>query len=120
MSKRMIRVNELLRRELSEQLRQRYRDSAAAVTISEVDTSPDLRRASIYYAVLGGAPALHQAEQLFRRIGKDLRQQVARRVTLKYMPAFEFIHDPSMERGAHILGLLDDLDTAEENQSHER
>lgn len=114
MSKRMIRVNELLRRELSEQLRQRYRSAAAAITISEVDTSPDLRRASIYYSVLGEETALLEAEQLFRRISKDLRQQVARRVTLKYMPAFEFIHDPSMERGAHILGLLDDLETTEE------
>ena len=115
MSKRMIRVNELLRRELNEQLRQRYRDVAAAVTICEVDTSPDLRNASIYYSVLGDDSALYDAEQLFQKIGKDLRQQVARRVTLKYLPVFQFIHDPSMERGAHIVDLLDSLETTEDS-----
>ena len=110
----MIRVNELLRRELNEQLRQRYRDSAATVTISEVDTSPDLRNASIYYSVLGDDTALYQAERLFQKIGKDLRQRVARRVTLKYLPVFQFIHDPSMERGAHIVDLLNSLETPED------
>ena len=115
MSKRMKRVNELLRRELSEQLRQRYRDTAAAVTICEVDPSPDLRNASIYYSVLGDASALHHAAQLFREISKDLRRQVARRVTLKYFPAFEFIHDPSMERGSHIVDLLDSMEATEDS-----
>ena len=110
MSKRITRVNELLQRELSEQLRQRYRSQAVKITISEVETSPDLRNATIYYSVLGDEQAQLEARKLFRKVGKDLRQQVSQRVILKYFPNFEYVYDPSMERGSHILDLLDQLD----------
>ena len=113
MSKRISRINELLRRELSEQLRLRYRSAAVAITISEVETSPDLRNATVFYSVLGGEDAIREARKLFRKVGKDLRQQVSQRVILKYFPNFEYVYDPSMERGSHILDLLDELD--EEN-----
>ncbi|ADE54813.1 30S ribosome-binding factor RbfA [Coraliomargarita akajimensis] len=115
MSKRISRVNELLQRELSEQLRQRYRSQAVKITISEVQTSPDLRNATIYYSVLGGEEDIRDARKLFRKAGKDLRRQVSQHVILKYFPAFEFVYDPSMERGSHILDLLDELD---EEDSH--
>jgi len=113
MSKRISRVNELLQRELSEQLRQRYRSQAVKITISEVETSPDLRNATIFYSVLGDESDLRDARKLFRKVGKDLRQQVSQRITLKYFPNFEFVYDPSMERGSHILDLLDQLDEEE-------
>jgi len=116
-SKRISRVNELLQREISEQLRLRYRDRATKITISSVETSSDLRNASIFYSVLGDDSDIREARALFRKAGKDLRHQVSQRVTLKYFPNFEFIYDPSMERGAHILDLLDELD--EEEQSHD-
>ena len=118
MSKRISRVNELLQRELSEQLRLRYRSQAVKITISEVETSPDLRNATIYYSVLGDEADLREARKLFRKMGKDLRQQVSQRVTLKYFPNFDYVYDPSMERGAHILDLLDQLD-AEQKPSHD-
>lgn len=110
MSKRISRVNELLQRELSEQLRQRYRSQAVKITISEVETSPDLRNATVFYSVLGSEEDQRDARKLFRKVGKDLRQQVSQRVILKYFPNFEFVYDPSMERGSHILDLLDQLD----------
>lgn len=110
MSKRISRVNELLQRELSEQLRQRYRSQAVKITISDVETSPDLRNATIFYSVLGDEEDLREARKLFRKAGKDLREQVRQRVILKYFPNFEYVYDPSMERGSHILDLLDQLD----------
>ncbi len=116
MSKRITRVNELLQREVSEQLHQRYRGDATPITISSVDTSPDLRSAKVYYSVIGDEETICKAEALFRRIGKDLQHQVRRRVILKYFPNFEFCYDPSMERGAHILDLLDQLEDGTENK----
>ena len=53
MSQRIKRVNALLRREVSEQMRRYYRADTAAITISEVDCSADLRNARIFYSVLG-------------------------------------------------------------------
>lgn len=110
MSQRISRINELLRREVSEQMRRYYRSEAAAITISDVDCATDLRNARVYFSVLGDDAAIRNAEMLFTRIGKDLHQRVSKQITLKYFPRFEFIHDPSLERGAEINELLDQLD----------
>ena len=110
MSQRIARINELLQREVSEQMRRYYRSETAAITISDVDCSTDLRHARVYYSVLGDDVAIGEAEALFRRIGKDLNQRVSKHVILKYFPRFEFIYDASLERGAEINELLDQLD----------
>jgi len=91
-------------------MRRYYRSETAAITISDVDCSTDLRNAKIYYSVLGDDAAIDEARTLFRRIGKDLRQRVSKHVILKYFPRFEFHYDPSLERGAGINELLDELD----------
>lgn len=117
MSKRISRVNELLRREVSEQLIRRYQSAATAITISEVETSADLRNATIFYSVLGGDDAIRDARKLFRKAGKDIHQQVRQRVVLKYFPNFEFVYDPSMERGSQILDLIDQLDEESPNKN---
>lgn len=116
MSKRITRVNELLRREVSEQLRRHYRASAVKITISEVATSPDLRQATIYYSVIGDARAQVDAADLFHRVGRDLRHRVSQQVTLKYFPSFEYVYDPSLERGAGILDILDGLENETGNE----
>ena len=59
---------------------------------------------------LTDAQAVVDSEAFFRRIGKELRERVMKRVILKYFPRFEFIYDPSMERGAKMVELLDQLD----------
>ena len=114
MPDRVTRVNELLQREIGEQLRRYFGGKESVrITISGVDTSSDLRQCTIYYSVIGDAQAIIESEAFFRRIGKELRERVMKRVVLKYFPRFEFIYDPSMERGAKLVELLDQLD--EEN-----
>jgi ribosome-binding factor A len=110
MSQRISRINELLKREVSEQMRRYYRSETAPITISDADCSADLRNLRIYYSVLGDDAAIREAKALFRRIGKDLRQRVSKQVILKYFPRFEFIYDPSLERGAGINEIIDQLD----------
>ena len=110
MSKRITRINELLQREISEQLRLRYRNEAVAITVSEVAITADLRQAKVFYSVLGDAAAVAAAGRLFRRIGPDLSQRVSRRVILKYFPKLEFVYDESLERGARILEIMDELE----------
>lgn len=116
MSQRITRVNQLLRREVSEQMRRYYRGDTAAITISDVDCSSDLRNARIYYSVLGDDADIVAANKLFRKIGKDLRQRVSKYVILKYFPRFDYIYDPSLERGAGINDILDQLDEENEGQ----
>lgn len=116
MSQRITRINELLRREVSEQMRRYYRADTAAITISEVDCSADLRNARIYYSVLGDDAEIAESKKLFRKIGKDIRQRVSKHVILKYFPRFDFIYDPSLERGSEILDILDQLDEENDRQ----
>jgi ribosome-binding factor A len=110
MSQRIARINQLLQREVSGQMRRYYRSESAPITISGVDCSADLRHARIYYSVLGDEAAITEAQAFFRRAGKDLRQKASRHVILKYFPRFDYIYDPSLERGAHVLELLDQLE----------
>jgi ribosome-binding factor A len=109
MSQRISRVNELLQREISQQLHQYYRSAAVKITISTVETSSDLRRARIYYSVIGNNKDIADAEQLFRRITGDLQRRVGKLIVLKYFPKFEFIYDASFKRGAELNELLDQL-----------
>ena len=111
MSNRITRVNELLQRELSEQLRLHFGGKESVrITISDVDTSSDLRNCSVYYSVIGATQDIIDAENFFRRIGKELRERVMKRVVLKYFPRFEFIYDSSMERGARLVEFMEQLD----------
>jgi ribosome-binding factor A len=110
MSQRITRINALLHREISEQMRRYYRADTASITISDVDVSADLRNARIYYSVLGDDRDIEDCKKLFRKIGKDIRQRVSKVITLKYFPTFYFIYDPSLERGAEINEILDQLD----------
>jgi len=116
MSQRITRINKLLRREVSEQMRRYYRAETAAITISEVDCSTDLRNARVYYSVLGDNKKIEESKKLFNKIGKDIRQRVSRQIILKYFPRFTFEYDPSLERGAEINEILDQLDEVNDEQ----
>ena len=114
MTNRVSRVNELLHREIGEQLRRNFGSKESVrITISDVDTSADLRNCKVYYSVIGDTQAIVQSEAFFRRIGKELRERVMKHVVLKYFPRFEFIYDPSMERGTKMVDLLNQMNKDE-------
>lgn len=106
---RSIRVNELVKRELSQILHTDYREQAVALTITEVDVSPDLRVAHVYYSVLGDEAAVRKAEKFFSGKAKELRQKVSKVIILKYLPQLKFFHDQSIERGNRVVELLDEI-----------
>ncbi len=107
---RVHRINELLLREISDLLHTRFRDRAVGITITEVDVTPDLRSARVYYSVLGDALARHEADQLLTEIKGEVRTRVFKRVILKYTPALSFHYDESMIRGNRALAILDELE----------
>ena len=109
----MVRVNELLRRELSEQLHTTYRSESVMITITDVDISPDLRTGVVYYSVLGGKEESRKARNLFRRIAGPLRQAAIKRVLIKYTPFLKYVEDTSMQRGTRTVELLDDIEVPE-------
>ncbi|MGE9291530.1 MAG: 30S ribosome-binding factor RbfA [Puniceicoccales bacterium] len=111
MPKRKVRVDELLRREISTLLHTDYQSEGVYTTISEVDVSPDLRQAQVYYSVLGGEKREKEAEKFFRVKASEIRFKVGKRVVLKYLPFFTFVRDNSLERGFGLIEKLDDLES---------
>ena len=112
MSERKIRVGELIKRELSMALHSRWRSESVAITLTEVDISPDLKKANVYYSVLGGRENASKAGKFLLSHRNELRKIVGKNVIIKYTPELNFIFDPSVERGMRILEVLDELDQA--------
>ncbi len=109
MSNRTVRVNELVQREISDILRKRYQTEAVAVTVSEVRVSPDLRDARVFVAVVGDEETAEAKLKWLRSIARDIRDEVGRRIVLKYLPKFEFVLEQSAIRGARILRVMDEI-----------
>ena len=120
MGQRKIRVGELIRRELSEILHSRWRTETVAMTITEVDISPDLRNARVYYSVIGNRENVAKVGRLLASIKRDLKQLLSKKVILKYTPELNFVFDPSAERAMKILATLDELDEAERMENENK
>jgi ribosome-binding factor A len=110
MSNRTLRVNELIQREMSDILRKRYQAEAATITISAVDVAPDLRDGFVWVAVLGDADAAESKVRWLRKHHREIREELGRRIVLKYLPKFQFRLDETTARGNRILGLLDEIE----------
>lgn len=108
-SQRQQRVAELVRHALAEVLsRGNVQDDVLArhvVTIPEVRMSPDLKLATAYVMPLGGKDETAVLKALERN-KKLLRQEVARRVNLKFAPDLRFLRDESFDEAARIDALL--------------
>jgi ribosome-binding factor A len=108
-SQRQQRVAELVRHALAEVLsRGDLRDdvlTSHVVTVPEVRMSPDLKLATAYVMPLGGKDETAVVAALERN-RKILRQEVARRVNLKFAPELRFRRDESFDEAARIDALL--------------
>ena len=108
-SQRQQRVAELVRHALAEVLqRGDIQDPALTsrvVTIPEVRMSPDLRLATAYVMPLGGE-GVRDVLAALERNRKVLRQEVARRINLKFAPDLRFRRDESFDEAARIDALL--------------
>ena len=109
-SQRQRQVAELLREDISRILREKVRDPRIGfVTITEVDVTADLRQARIYVSVLGSHEEQGAALEALEGAAHYVRSQLAHGWTLRYLPEIEFRWDPSLERAARVLELLDQV-----------
>lgn len=108
-SQRQQRVAELIRHALAEVLsRGDIQDPALTrhvITVPEVRMSPDLKLATAYVMPLGGQDEAEVLKALDRNV-KALRQEVARRVNLKFAPNLRFRRDETFDEAARIDALL--------------
>ncbi|MFH1861893.1 MAG: 30S ribosome-binding factor RbfA [bacterium] len=115
--RRQARVSDLLRRQISTVIEERFRDQLPAmVTITEVRTSGDLRQAKVFASVLAEKQQQVVVIEQLNVWSQDIRFQVANRVLLKFMPTLEFLLDLTAERAQRIEELLHGSDSGEPNR----
>jgi ribosome-binding factor A len=83
------------------------------VTITEVRVSPDLRDARVFVSVLGDDDAATAKLRWLRERANEIRQELARRIVLKFLPKFEYVLDRTAIRSSRITRVLDTLKPAE-------
>ena len=108
MSRRLDRVNELLRREIGNVIQKDYEWHNRLVTVSEVEVTQDLKEGKVWISVLGG-----EATPVIDKLNRDhgsIQCKVMKRVVLKSTPVLRFHHDASAVRGVEIVNLLEEVD----------
>ncbi|MDA0578071.1 MAG: 30S ribosome-binding factor RbfA [Verrucomicrobia bacterium] len=116
-TRRMTRVNELIRRELGEALFRLMHENAfdmAAVTITHVITSPNLRHARVLVSIRDHEKDRGSMLSLIRRHRVQMQDLINRNLGLKFTPKLAFELDTSIERGDRVLDLLSHMDGADD------
>jgi ribosome-binding factor A len=106
----MRRVNELLREVIADEVARLKDPGLGFVTITAVDTAPDLRTARVFYTVLGDEDQRESTEEALQRAAPRVRALTGSQVRLKYLPELRFVFDQSVERGLSMEQLLRDLE----------
>ena len=107
-SNRIGRINEEIQRELATLVRT-VKDPRVhgLVSITGVDTTPDLRYSKIYVSVLDKSDVSEVVKGL-KSAGGYLRRELGAALKLRYTPELQFVEDDSIGKGAHILSMLRD------------
>ena len=108
-SNRIGRINDEIQRELSSLMRSLKdpRLQSGLLTITHVDTTPDLRYSRIFVSALDKSQEQEMMKGL-RSAAGYLRRELGSALKLRYTPELQFVADDSIQQGAHILEILRD------------
>ncbi len=110
MKHRMLRVNEVVKRELSGILAREISFEGALVTINHVEVTSDLKGAHVFVSVLGS----ESSETVMNKLEEHrpaFQAELARRVTMKFTPHLLFHLDESVARGSRVVEILQQIDS---------
>jgi ribosome-binding factor A len=104
---RMRRVDEAMREVLSAAITSELKDPRVGfVTVTSVDTAPDLRHARVYVSVLGSESVRRRSLDGLRSAHGYLQRRVADELHLKHTPTLDFVYDDTADRAERIDELL--------------
>lgn len=112
----MTRVNELLKREIAEDLMRMQPSgfSMSNITVTRVDVAPDLRSATAYVSIFNedDETSVNAVRYLNKNHGY-IQKMVSSRVKLKYTPKLSFKADTSLVEGDSVLNMLADMEASQ-------
>jgi ribosome-binding factor A len=115
MSRRIERLNEQVKREISDILRSEVRDPRiGVVTVTEAHVAPDLSFARIYVRSMGDDDEQEAAMAGLKAAGPYIRRELSKRLTVRTVPELRFEADKALEYGMHIEKLLSDIKKADD------
>ena len=119
-SNRISRINEEIQKELASLLRNLKdpRVTATMISITRVETTPDLRYAKVYTSFLEENKA-DDALKGLKSAGGFLRRELGRTLQLRYTPELVWALDDSITYGAKMLKLINSLEVKSDDESDE-
>jgi ribosome-binding factor A len=112
----MLRVNEVVKRELSGIIAREISFEGALVSINHVDVTSDLKNAHVFVSVLG----TESRESIMSKLSSHraaLQAELARHVTMKYTPHLIFHLDNSIERGTRVIEIMQEIEAPRDEQT---
>lgn len=109
MTHRLLRVKELIRRELGMILEKDYEFGGLLVTIHGIDLTPDLKQCFVFLGILGPEGKDDQVLKKLQANRPQIQRALYKRVTLRNSPQLIFRIDHSVERGVRVLNLIESL-----------
>ena len=108
----MVRVNELLKRAISEVLHSDFRTESVHITIMKVDTAPNLKGARVHFSVYD-KNLKDNSIAFLKKVKGHLQSKVGDLVHMKNTPSLVFIFDDSAEKINKTLSIIDSLEDAD-------
>ena len=111
MSRRIERLNSLIRRDVSELLRYEVKDPrvSGVVSVTKVDTSSDIQHAKVFVSVYGNIREKEATISALQSAAGFIRRQLRGRLETRNVPVLRFILDDTLTEGNQMLDLLDSL-----------
>ena len=108
---RHLRVRELLKRAIGEVIRREFPvDSTGLVTVNDVEPAGDLKSATVFISILGGAAQQKRGLEMLTENRVRIQSLVGKSVILKFTPTLRFVIDDSVVRGNRVMQILEELD----------
>ena len=110
MTQRTERIDELLRQEIGQALEREVTDPRIGfVTITDVETSPDLAKARVWVSIIGTPEQRKESLAALRKAMPFVRHSVGQKIRIRRIPEFEVRLDDTAERGTRVMHILDEL-----------
>jgi ribosome-binding factor A len=108
MSRRVQRLNSLLKQVISDVIRKEVKNPhlPKLITITHVEITKDLRHAKVYFSVIGDEAAKQEARQTLQSAAGFIGVQASKEVMMRYFPELTFVLDDTVDKQIHIEKLI--------------
>ncbi len=108
---RMIRINDEIKKEISEIIRSELKDPRVGVITSvlKVETTSDLKYCKIFISILGDDQKKTETMEVLKNASGFIRKRIAENINLRNTPELKFVLDDSLEYSIKISKIIDDI-----------